>query len=46
MIVHVKFNFRGPDDRQFCYSKLYSYDSRLAVFITAGGSEQCDGEIY
>jgi hypothetical protein len=46
MVVHVKFNFRGPDDRQFCYSKLYSYDTRSADFIPAGGSEQCDGEIY
>ena len=46
MIVHVKFNFRGPDDRQFCYSKLYSYDPRAAVFIPNGGGEKCDGEIY
>jgi hypothetical protein len=46
MIVHIKFNFRGPDDRQFCYSKLYSYDPRAAVFIPSGGGEKCDGEIY
>jgi hypothetical protein len=46
MIVKVKFNFRGPDDRQFCYNKLYSYDPRAAVFIPSGGGEQCDGEIY
>ncbi len=46
LIVHVKFNYRGPDDRQFCYSKLFSYDPRSASFIPSGGSDRCDGEIY
>jgi len=46
MIVHIEFDYRGPDQRQFCYEKLFSYDSRSADFIPNGGNDRCDGEIY
>jgi hypothetical protein len=46
MIVHVLFNYLGPDRRQFCYSELMSYDKRSASFISNGGSDQCDGQVY
>ena len=46
MIVHISFDYRGPDQRQFCYSELMTYDRRLAGFVPSGGSDQCDGEIY
>jgi hypothetical protein len=46
MIVHVEFAYRGPDQRRFCYSKLFIYDSRTDNFIPSGGSDQCGGEVY
>jgi hypothetical protein len=46
MIVRVVFNYRGPDQRQFCYSELMSYDRRSAGFVSTGGSNQCDGRVY
>jgi hypothetical protein len=46
MIVHVLFNYRGPDERQFCYSKMLSFDRRSADFIPNGGSDQCNGQVY
>lgn len=46
MIVHVEFDYRGPDQRQFCYDKLFSYDTRSANFIPNGGNDQCNGQIY
>jgi hypothetical protein len=46
MIVHVVFDYRGPDQRQFCYNELMSYDRRSADFVPSGGSDQCDGQIY
>jgi hypothetical protein len=46
MIVHTAFNYRSPDDREFCYSELMTYDRRLAGFVPSGGNDRCDGEIY
>ncbi len=46
MIVYVNFTYRGPDQRPFCYSKLFSYDSRSADFIPTGGTDKCSGEVY
>jgi hypothetical protein len=46
MIVHISFTYRGPDQRQFCYSKLFSYDRRSADFIPNGGTDKCSGEVY
>jgi hypothetical protein len=46
MIVNVNFTYRGPDQRPFCYSKLFSYDSRSADFIPTGGTDKCSGEVY
>lgn len=46
MIVHVEFAYRGPDRRQFCYSKLFIYDRRTDSFISSGGSDQCGGQVY
>ena len=46
MIVHIVFNYRGPDQRQFCYSELMSYDRRSTDFISTGGSNRCDGQVF
>lgn len=46
MMVHIVFDYRGPDQRQFCYSELMGYDRRTADFISIGGSDRCDGQIY
>jgi hypothetical protein len=46
MIVRVLFNYRGPDARQFCYSKLLTYDRRSGDFIPNGGTDQCGGLVY
>jgi hypothetical protein len=46
MIVHVVFDYRGPDQRQFCYSEMMSYDRRSADFVPSGGTDQCDGRVY
>jgi ATP-dependent Clp protease adapter protein ClpS len=46
MIVHIVFNYRGPDQRQFCYSEMMGYDRRTADFISIGGSDRCNGQIY
>jgi hypothetical protein len=46
MIVRVAFDYRGPDQRQFCYRESMTYDRRLASFVPSGGSDQCGAEIY
>jgi hypothetical protein len=46
MIVHIAFDYRGPDQRQFCYSELMTYDRRLASFVPSGGNDHCGAEIY
>ena len=46
MIVQIVFNYRGPDQRQFCYNEFMTYDVRTADFISTGGSDRCDGQIY
>jgi hypothetical protein len=46
MIVRVLFNYRGPDQRQFCYRELMRYDSRSAGFVPSGGTDQCDGQVF
>lgn len=46
MIVRVVFDYRGPDQRQFCYSELMSYDRRTTDFISTGGSNRCDGQVF
>jgi hypothetical protein len=46
MIVRIGFDYRGPDQRQFCYNELMTYDRRLASFIPSGGNDQCGGQIY
>ncbi len=46
MIVRVLSNYRGPDERQFCYSKMLTYDPRSNDFIPNGGNDQCDGQVY
>jgi len=46
MVVHVGFDYRGPDQRQFCYNEAMTYDRRLTGFVPSGGSDQCGAEIY
>jgi hypothetical protein len=46
MIVHILFNYLGPGQRQFCYSELMSYDQRSASFVSSGGGDQCDGQVF
>lgn len=46
MTAHVLFNYRGPDDRQFCYSEMMSYDRRSASFVPVGGDDQCSGQVF
>ena len=46
MIAHIAINYRGPDEREFCYSQLMTYDHRADSFSATGGSDRCDGAIY
>lgn len=46
MVVRIAFDYRGPDQRQFCYRELMTYDRRLASFVPSGGDDHCDTEIY
>lgn len=46
MIVRIAFDYRGPDQRQFCYKELMTYDRRLASFVPSGGDDHCGEEIY
>ena len=46
LITHIAINYRGPDQREFCYSQLMTYDHRAGAFSSTGGSDRCDGEIY
>jgi len=46
MIVHIVFAYRGPDQREFCYNELMTYDRRSDGFASSGGSDQCNGEVY
>jgi hypothetical protein len=46
MVVRIAFDYRGPDQRQFCYKELMTYDRRLASFVPSGGDDRCDSEIY
>lgn len=46
MVVRIAFDYRGPDQRQFCYRELMTYDRRLASFVPSGGDDHCDAEIY
>jgi hypothetical protein len=46
MIVRIAFDYRGPDQRQFCYRELMTYDRRLASFVPSGGDDHCDTEVY
>jgi hypothetical protein len=45
MVAHIAINYRGPDQREFCYSQLMTYDHRADAFSAAGGSDRCDGAI-
>ena len=46
MIAHIAINYRGPDEREFCYSQLMTYDHRADAFSATGGSDRCDGAVY
>jgi len=46
MIVHTSFNYRSPDDREFCYSELMTLRPQTGWFRASGGNDRCDGEIY
>jgi hypothetical protein len=46
MIAHIAINYRGPDEREFCYSQLMTYDHRADAFSASGGSDRCDSAIY
>lgn len=46
MVVRIAFDYRGPDQRQFCYTELMTYDRRLASFVPSGGTDHCGVEIY
>jgi hypothetical protein len=46
MVVSVVFNYRGPDQRHFCYNEMMVYDMRTASFVSGGGSDRCGSEVY
>ena len=46
LIVRILMNYRGPDARQFCYSKMLTYDPRSGDFVPNGGNDQCDGQVF
>ena len=45
MVAHIAINYRGPDQREFCYSQLMTYDHRADAFSATGGSDRCDSVI-
>lgn len=46
LIIDVLLNYRGPDQRQFCYNEIMTYDSRTDAFSASGGGDRCDGQIF
>jgi hypothetical protein len=46
MVAHIAINYRGPDQREFCYSQLMTYDHRADAFSATGGSDRCDSAIH
>jgi hypothetical protein len=46
LVVRVSLNYRGPDDRAFCYSEIMSYDHRSDSFGGTGGDDRCGAQIY
>jgi hypothetical protein len=46
MVVRIMFDYQGPDQRQFCYNELMTYDRRLASFVPSGGNDHCGAEVY
>jgi hypothetical protein len=45
-VVHVVASYRGPDNREFCYNELMTYDHLTQTFSATGGSDRCGGEVY
>jgi len=46
IVVYVQITYRGPDERQFCYNEMMTYDNRADTFDPNGGNNRCDGEIF
>ena len=46
MVVQTEVVYRGPDQREFCYHELQTYDDRAGAFVSTGGNDRCGGDIY
>ena len=46
LVVQVIITYRGPDQREFCYDQLLTYDHRVNAFGSSGGTDKCSGAIY
>jgi hypothetical protein len=46
LVVQVIITYRGPDQREFCYDQLLTYDHRVNTFGSSGGTDKCSGAIY
>jgi hypothetical protein len=46
MVVQTAIIYRGPDQREFCYHELQTYDDRAGAFVSTGGDDRCGGAIY
>lgn len=45
LVLDVLISYRGPDERQFCYDEIISYDRQSETFGPTGGGDRCDGQI-
>jgi hypothetical protein len=46
LVADVLMNYHGPDQRQFCYNEIMTYDSRTDSFSASGGGDRCNGQIF
>ncbi len=46
LVIDVLMTYRGPDQREFCYNEIMTYDRRTDTFNASGGGDRCDGQIF
>jgi hypothetical protein len=46
MVVQCEIIYRGPDQREFCYHELLTYDDQAGAFVSTGGNDHCGSAIY
>jgi len=45
LVIDVLLSYHGPDERQFCYNEIFTFDRQSETFGATGGGERCGGQI-